>query len=105
MIQFNQPRPFRPTEILNHYRLPARLDVEQAAGLLGFQPYELSLLVRAKLLQPLGKPAQNSRKMYAATDIQERMVNRQWLDTATKIVARLVKEANGRCPKEPAIAA
>ena len=96
MIKLNSQTFGPQSTILNLYRLPGRLDVEQTATLLGFQAYEITFLVRGKLLQYLGKPSQNSRKYVAACDVQERMQNRQWLDTATKVVARLVKEANGR---------
>jgi hypothetical protein len=81
---------------LNTQRLPGRLDANQAAALLGFQPYEIPLLVRAKLLRALGKPSQNSRKFFAASEIQAKMEDGQWLDAATKAVAKLIQEANGK---------
>ena len=97
MKNYNQTS-VHPHIILNLHRLPGRLDVEQTAALLGFQLYEIPLLVRAKLLHPLGKPSQNSRKFFAACDVQERMQNRQWLDTATKVVPKLIQQANGKTP-------
>jgi hypothetical protein len=87
-------------ETLNAYRLPARLDVEQTAALLGFQHYEIPLLVRAKLLQHLGKPSQNSRKFFAASDILEKMQDRQWLDAATKTAAKLIKAMNTKARQQ-----
>ena len=74
--------------ILNQVRLPARLDVGQTAELLGFMEYEIQVLVRFKLLRPLGEPAPNGRKFFSSVEIHSLAENRQWLDKATRMVSR-----------------
>ena len=83
----------RSQNTLNLYRLPARLDAEQTAALLGLAPYETPFLVRAKLLHPLGKPVQNSRKFFAASEVQE-LIGRQSLDPATKAIQKVIEDGN-----------
>ncbi len=73
--------------ILNILRLPARLDVEQAAALLGFQDYEIPLLVKLNQLKPLGNPAPNSHKWFASAELVGLAADRAWLDRATKSLA------------------
>lgn len=75
-------------------RLPARLDVKQAAEILGFLPHELTVLLKAGLLKPLGKPAANGHKFFPAVEISALSENREWLDKATRAVARHWKERN-----------
>src|SRR5438477_3440500 len=61
----------QPLDLLNSYRLPARLDVDQVAALLGFAQHDMQILMREKLLQPLGKPAANAPKWFAACTIEQ----------------------------------
>jgi DMSO/TMAO reductase YedYZ molybdopterin-dependent catalytic subunit len=46
------------------------------------------VLIAAKLLVPLGKPAANSPKYFAAVEIVERASNTEWLSSATKVLAK-----------------
>jgi len=46
--------------------LPARLDAEQVAWVLNYQPHDVPVLVAARLLKPLGNPQPNSVKYFAA---------------------------------------
>lgn len=75
-------------------RLPARLDVNQAAEILGFVPHEISVLISARLLKPLGKPAANGHKFFHAAEIAELSQNRDWLDKATRAVTQRWQERN-----------
>lgn len=77
--------------VLNTLRLPARLDVRQVAERLGFQEYEIGVLMRLGLLKPLGNPAQNGHKWFATIAIEECASNSGWLDKATKAVAKHFK--------------
>jgi hypothetical protein len=43
-------------------------------------------LVAAKLLVPLGKPAPNSPKYFAAVEVVERAACAEWLSNATKLL-------------------
>src|SRR6266403_3751603 len=74
--------------LLNCRRLPARLNTSEAALLLGFQEHDIAVLIAARLLAPLGKPAPNAPKYFAAVEIAERSANPEWLSTATKAIAK-----------------
>jgi hypothetical protein len=74
--------------LLNCRRLPGRLNTSEAAVLLGFQEHDIALLVAAKLLVPLGKPAPNAPKYFAAIDIAERASDSEWLSSATKQLSK-----------------
>jgi hypothetical protein len=78
-------------------RLPARLDVTQAADVLGFLPHEIVVLLKAGLLKPLGKPAANGHKFFCTAEISTLAQNREWLDKATRAVARHWKDRNLTC--------
>src|SRR5438552_15026648 len=82
--------------LLNCQRLPARLNTSETALLLGFQEHDIAPLVAAKLLVPLGKPAPNSPKYFAAVEIAERASNAEWLSTATKVLAKHWLQKNQR---------
>jgi hypothetical protein len=80
--------------LLSCSRLPARLAVNQAAEILGFLPHEISVLMRAGLLKPLGRPAANGHKFFCATEVAELSQNRDWLDKATRTVTKRWQERN-----------
>ena len=75
-------------QFLNCRRLPARLNTTEASILLGVQEHDISALIAAKLLFPLGKPAPNAPKYFAAVEIAERASNTEWLSSATKVLAK-----------------
>ena len=75
-------------------RLPARLNVDQAAEILGFLPHELTVLLRTGLLKPLGKPAPNGHKFFSTTEMLALSENREWLDKATRAVTKCWKDRN-----------
>jgi len=70
--------------LLNVSRLPGRLTSEQAAPLLGFKPHDVIILVRARLLKPLGNPPANAVKYFAASDVEKLSRDSEWLNRATK---------------------
>jgi len=82
--------------VLNCQRLPARLNTAETALLLGFEEHNIALLVAAKLLVPLGKPAPNAPKYFAAVEIVERAANAEWLSSATKAIAKHWRRKNQR---------
>ena len=84
--------------LLNCRRLPERLNTSETALLLGFQEHDIALLVAGKLLVPLGKPAPNSPKYFAAVEIAERATNPEWLSSATKLLAEYWVRKNQRKP-------
>jgi hypothetical protein len=74
--------------LLNCRRLPARLNVTETAVVLGFKEHDICALIAAKLLLPLGKPAPNGPKYFAAVDIVVRADDRQWLCEATRTITK-----------------
>src|SRR5882757_7709504 len=74
--------------LLNCLRVPARLNTTETAILIGIQEHDIATLITAKLLTPLGKPAPNAPKYFAAVDVLECGQNRNWLEQATKALAR-----------------
>jgi len=74
--------------LLNCRRLPGRLNSAEAALLLGFQEHDISALVAARLLAPLGKPAPNAPKYFAAVEVEAMARNCDWLGQATKALAK-----------------
>jgi hypothetical protein len=74
--------------LLNCRRLPARLNSTEAALLLGFHDHDIAPLVAARLLIPLGKPAENAPKYFASVEIVERAGSPEWLSSATKALAK-----------------
>jgi hypothetical protein len=82
--------------LLNCRRLPARVNTSEAAVLLGFQEHDIALLVAARLLEPLGKPAANAPKYFAAVEIVQRAADAGWLAHATKALAKHWKHKNER---------
>ncbi len=84
--------------ILFAARLPARLDVQQAADLLGFLPHEISILMRMRLLKPLGNPPPNGHKFFALSELQALAGDPHWLDKATRLVIRFWKDKNQKRP-------
>jgi hypothetical protein len=74
--------------VLNCRRLPGRLNTAEAALLLGFQEHDIALLIAAKLLVPLGKPARNAPKYFAAVEIVANAADSEWLAKATRRLAK-----------------
>jgi hypothetical protein len=74
--------------LLTVRRLPARLNVEQAARVLGFQPHDIPALVKAGLLRPLGSGPRNCVKYFPTVEVQNAAQDRKWLDKATRAVSR-----------------
>jgi hypothetical protein len=74
--------------LLNCRRLPGRLNTSETALLLGVQEHDIPVLVAARLIQPLGKPAPNAPKYFAAVEVAANAENPQWLAEATKALAR-----------------
>lgn len=75
---------------------PARLNMEQVAWKLGFEAHDIPVLVKAGLLKPLGNPAPNAPKYFAAFDILEKAKDSTWLNKATRAMANHWKTKNAR---------
>ena len=70
--------------LLTLARLPARLDAQQTALVLGFSGHDIPILIQVKLLKPLGEAPPNAPKYFAACEIEELARSPQWLHRATK---------------------
>lgn len=82
-------------------QLPARLTAEQTAWALNCQPHDVPVLVSARLLKPLGNPAPNSIKFFAAADVLELAKDRHWLVRATNAVSQHWHGKNARKKNRP----
>ena len=87
---------------LNLRHLPARLDVEQTAALLGHHPNHIALLIEGRFLKPLGNPPKNGVKLFAACDVLAKSKDTEWLDKASRYVIRQWAEKNARQKHSPA---
>ena len=67
---------------------------------LNCQPHDIAVLVAAKLLKPLGKPAPNSVKYFATADLLEKLEDRNWLARVTTAIYEHWSRKNAR-QKEP----
>jgi len=74
--------------LFNVRRLPARLDTDQTAHLLGLQKHDIPVLIKEGLLKPLGKPKPNAPKWFSAKAIQALAENEEWLSKATDKISK-----------------
>jgi hypothetical protein len=64
---------------LSARRLPARLNTEQLALLLGIHADDVGLLVSSRLLRPLGHPNKNAPKFFMTAQWEELRQDSRWL--------------------------
>lgn len=77
-------------------QLPVRLNAEQASWVLNCQPHDIPALMAARLLKPLGNPAQNSVKFFATADVLELAKDRSWLVKLTNTINQHWQKKNAR---------
>jgi hypothetical protein len=68
--------------------LPARLDVAATAKLLGFAEHDIQILMALGKLTPLGDPAPNAPKWFAAVQIVLLAGDVDWLHKATREISK-----------------
>jgi hypothetical protein len=68
--------------------LPARLDVMATAKLLGFAEHDIQILMALRKLTPLGDPAPNAPKWFAAIEIVRLAGDVDWLHKATREISK-----------------
>jgi hypothetical protein len=76
--------------------LPARLDVGATAKLLGFTLSDIQILMAVGKLTPLGDPAPNAPKWFAAVEVMQLATDRDWLHKATKEIAKYWRQKRER---------
>jgi hypothetical protein len=84
--------------------LPARLDAASTARLLGFAEHDIQVLLRVGKLTPLGDPAPNAPKWFAAIELIRLAADRDWLSRASREVSRYWRHKRERCAKPRALA-
>jgi hypothetical protein len=76
--------------------LPARLDVATTAKLLGFAKHDIQILMAVGKLMPLGDPAANAPKWFAAVEVIRLATDREWLHKATKELSKYWRHKRDR---------
>jgi hypothetical protein len=76
--------------------LPARLDVSATAKLLGFTVQDIQILMGVGKLTPLGDPAPNAPKWFAAVEMIRLATDQDWLHKATKEIAKYWRQKRER---------
>jgi|ERR1035438_4321483 hypothetical protein len=76
--------------------LPARIDVAATAKLLGFAESDVQVLMSLGKLTPLGDPAPNSPKWFAAVEVLRLAVDQDWLHKTTRDVAKFWRHKRDR---------
>lgn len=71
---------------LNRLRLPARLTEEETAELIGCKKHDVPVLVKNRLLKPLGGGPKNSVKYFASCEVLKKSEDVGWLDKATRAI-------------------
>ena len=84
--------------------LPARLDAASTARLLGFAEHDIQVLLRVGKLTPLGDPAPNAPKWFAAIELIRLAADRDWLSRASREVSKYWRHKRERCVKPRALA-
>ena len=74
--------------VLSTLRLPARLNANQTAELIGCQPHDIPILIKAGLLKPLGSGPANRAKYFASLHILAATSETRWLEKATTTLCR-----------------
>src|SRR5579864_5138981 len=76
--------------------LPARLDAVATAKLLGFAEHDIQILMAVGKLTPLGDPAPNAPKWFAAVEVVRLAADRDWLHKASKEVSQYWRHKRNR---------
>jgi hypothetical protein len=80
---------------------PARVNLTEAAWLLGFTEHDISTLISAKLLKPLGHPPASGSKYFALVELQALRSDTHWLAKASDATVNYWKKKNaGRVPEQ-----
>lgn len=84
------------SEFLSWKIVPARLTATQTAWFLGFKPEEITLLIAAGLLKPLGHPPRNGAKFFATETLEQLRRDEKWLARASDAICAYWRESNAR---------
>ena len=73
---------------------PARLGINEAAWLLGFNEHDIPVLVSGGLLKPLGRPTATGSKYFAAVELQALRTDVRWLAKASDAIVNHWRSKN-----------
>jgi hypothetical protein len=68
----------------------------ETAWYLGFQLHEVSILVGADLLKPLGHPAANTSRFFSTESLTALRNDEKWLGKATDAISAYWRRKNGQ---------
>ncbi len=86
-------------EFLSLATLPGRLNPNETAWQLGFEPHDIPILVSFGLLKPLGHPPASSVKYFASTEIEALKRDAKWLAKASDALRNHWKQKNERAAR------
>jgi hypothetical protein len=89
-------------DFLNLRTKPGRFTSEEAAWFLGFHPHEIPMLMGARLLEPLGDPAENGCKYFGIIYLERLKQDISWQAKASNAVVKYWKDRNLQRPTESA---
>ena len=84
------------SDFLSWKIVPDRLTATQTAWFLGFEPEEITLLISAGLLKPLGHPPRNGTKFFATETLEQIRRDEKWLARASDAICAYWRERNAR---------
>lgn len=83
-------------EFLSLLLRPARVTMQEAAWLLGFQEHDIPILIAKGLLRPLGHPAHNGQKFLLTATLEDLRRDEKWFSRASDAVVDYWKDKNNR---------
>lgn len=83
-------------EFLSLLLRPARVTMQEAAWLLGFQEHDIPILIAKGLLRPLGHPAHNGQKFLLTATLEDLRRDEKWFTRASDAVVDYWKDKNNR---------
>jgi hypothetical protein len=83
---------------------PALLTITETSWLLGFTEQDITVLVSAGLLKPLGHPPQYGSKYFATAELQTLRSDTRWLARGIGRHGKFLEKENaGRMPNQPGL--
>jgi hypothetical protein len=83
-----------PESSLKLQSLPVCITKEKVAGVLGIATHNISPLVRAGLIKPLGHPGRYCVKYFSRDELAEKSQDAEWLNKVVAAVSRHWRNKN-----------
>jgi hypothetical protein len=83
-----------PESSLKLQSLPVCITKEKVAGVLGIATHNISPLVRAGLIKPLGHPGRYCVKYFSRDELAEKFQDAEWLNKVVAAVSRHWRNKN-----------